>query len=137
MVRLTESLNYMRPQWGLNKRWRNRRHPFNPDLILPHPVERTPLRCRNKVIPRKSQEDDVVCIKEMLNLFACMKANELNENECPKELAAFQKCYSNYITEWTAKQKIQDPTEPIPGQTKLTSHQVNVMLKRYPQKIDI
>ncbi|XP_053203104.1 uncharacterized protein LOC128387854 [Panonychus citri] len=137
MVHLTESLYYLRPRWGKNLRWKNGRRPFDPAKIEANPHERTPLRCRNSVIPRKGQKEDVVCIKEMLNLFACMKLNDLNEKECPKELDAFQKCYGKFVEDFQAKQLIKDHMEPIPGQTKLTSHQVNVMLKRYPQKIDI
>lgn len=131
MVHLTESLYYLRPRWGKNLRWKNGRRPFDPAKIEANPHERTPLRCRNSVIPRKGQKEgmyslyflilmrvylivlffslsqfysfsfsfsiDVVCIKEMLNLFACMKLNDLNEKECPKELDAFQKCYGKFV----------------------------------------
>jgi len=82
--------------FGRNSWKKNYRHPLDPEKLKIPFKERTPLRCRNFVQDSKSPETDVVCIREMLLLFACMKNTDFNEKECPDELASFQRCYEKF-----------------------------------------
>ena len=95
MTQLTQALS-QKVIFGRNAWKKNRRHPLDPESIKLPSKERTPLKCRNFVQDSKSQETDVVCIREMLLLFACMKNTDFNEKECPDELASFQRCYAKF-----------------------------------------
>lgn len=85
-----------------------------------------------------------------------MKVNDFSEKECPEELAAFKTCHTKFLVsieigrafclslstfsfqeEEKARALIKDPTEPISGEKNLTHRQINALLSRYPQRLDI
>ncbi|XP_074593369.1 uncharacterized protein LOC141849080 [Brevipalpus obovatus] len=138
MVYLTPISMVQRPTFGRNTRFKNRRLPFRYDKIQdPILVERTPMRLRNWITGGKNARQDAYCMKEMLNLFNCMKVNDFSEKDCPEELAAFKTCHTQFLEEEKARALIKDPTEPISGEKNLTHRQINALLSKYPQRLDI
>ncbi|RWS29016.1 coiled-coil-helix-coiled-coil-helix domain-containing protein 1-like protein [Leptotrombidium deliense] len=132
MPRLTAAL-LTNPNYGLNKSMKNRRLPQDVEKLKNKPIRK--LALKNMVTQRGSKENDVVCIQEMMVLFGCLEVNDFNQSLCAKETEAMQACYGTHLK----RKAIRDQAgykEPIPGATKFTKDQLNVLLSRYPQKID-
>ncbi|RWS01133.1 Coiled-coil-helix-coiled-coil-helix domain-containing protein 1-like protein [Dinothrombium tinctorium] len=92
-----------------------------------------PLKLRNTVTMRGTQDSNVVCISEMMNLFQCLEGNEFVEDNCVKETEAFRNCYQSYLNLKRSRRMMADPKEPVPGSKKFTKDQLNTLLQRYPQ----
>lgn len=94
--------------------------------------ERLPLKLKNRVSGKGDNSNNVSCLYEMSLLFACFKENDFNQTLCSKEIANFQKCF----TESTAKKTIRKEKEAkgilTPGEKKMSSRQINQLLKSFP-----
>ncbi|PNF41603.1 hypothetical protein B7P43_G11114 [Cryptotermes secundus] len=75
---------------------------------------------------------DVACLYEMSILFACFKNNDFNQALCSKEINNFQSCYKNYMSKKNKKKDQEQQGILVPGEKKLTSKQVNVLLRKFP-----
>lgn len=94
--------------------------------------ERLPLKLKNRVSGKGDNLSEVSCLYEMSLLFACFKENDFSQVLCSKEIASFQKCY----TESTARKLERKEKEAkgilTPGDKKMSSRQINQLLKSFP-----
>ncbi|CAB3383304.1 Hypothetical predicted protein [Cloeon dipterum] len=89
--------------------------------------ERLPLKLKSQISTKKEGSEGASCLQEMAVLFTCLKSNEFNQTVCSKEISAFQKCFSDHKAK---REEMKKDTTGI-GSKKLTSKQVNVLLKKY------
>ncbi|XP_030759377.1 coiled-coil-helix-coiled-coil-helix domain-containing protein 1 [Sitophilus oryzae] len=91
-----------------------------------------PLKLKKRVSGKATKGSEVCCLHEMSILFACFKANDFNQSMCSKEIESFQKCYTKFSSD-RDKQRARDAQKFLtPGEKNLTSKQLNILLKRYP-----
>ncbi|XP_023721356.1 uncharacterized protein LOC111872050 isoform X2 [Cryptotermes secundus] len=91
-----------------------------------------PLRLKKAVSGKGDRTSDVACLYEMSILFACFKNNDFNQALCSKEINNFQSCYKNYMSKKNKKKDQEQQGILVPGEKKLTSKQVNVLLRKFP-----
>lgn len=94
--------------------------------------ERLPLRIKNRVSGKGDNRTDVCCIYEMSVMFACFKENEFNQSLCGKEIDNFQKCYKEHVTKKQQKKEREAKGILTPGDKKMSSRQINQLLKGFP-----
>ncbi|XP_074648559.1 small ribosomal subunit protein mS37-like [Tubulanus polymorphus] len=90
-----------------------------------------PLQLADKVSSRGDPRNKPICIHDLSVLLSCWKSNDYNQSLCSKELQTFNKCWDDAIAAAMAKRK--NPTEQTQSDGKLSKHQVNNLLKRFPQ----
>lgn len=108
---------------------RNARRPQKEDQVPFQ--ELLPLKLRNHVSGKSNRMNDVSCLQEMAQMFACMKTNEFAENLCNKEISSFQKCYKVHIDKAYEAKKIENQGVVQPGKD-LNYKQLNKYLRNYP-----
>ncbi|KAK5648899.1 hypothetical protein RI129_003791 [Pyrocoelia pectoralis] len=103
----------------------------NPKEPVPF-QEILPLKLRPFVSGKGDKTSNVCCIYEMSVLFGCLKENEFKESACPKEIKAFQKCFSDYNLQKRIKKEREVKGIMTPGEHKLPYKQLNKLLRMYP-----
>lgn len=91
-----------------------------------------PLRLKKTVSGKGDKTSDVACLYEMSIMFACFKNNDFNQALCSKEISTFQRCYKDYMNKKYKRKDQEQKGILIPGEKKLTSKQVNVLLRKFP-----
>lgn len=108
---------------------RNARRPQKVDQVPFQ--ELLPLRLRNHVSGKSNRSNEVSCLQEMTQMFACLKTNEFAENLCGKEISSFQKCYKFHIDKAFDAKKTENQGILKPGKD-LNYKQLNKYLRNYP-----
>lgn len=92
-----------------------------------------PLKLKNKVSGKGDNTSEIYCLYEMSVLLACFKSNEYNQKVCSKEIENFQQCYNESVKTKQGKKEKEAKGILIPGEKKLSSKQVNTLLRKFPQ----
>lgn len=90
-----------------------------------------PLRLKNQVSGKTDKGSDVACLQEMAVMFSCLKANDFNEDLCPKEVSTFKRCYKVYLDKKATKKETSSKGIVVPGKD-LNYKQLNKVLKQFP-----
>ncbi|CAG9766396.1 unnamed protein product [Ceutorhynchus assimilis] len=91
-----------------------------------------PLKLKQGVSNKGGKISEVCCIHEMSVMFSCLKDNEFQQQLCHKEVESFQKCYTSFLTDKNQRSEREMKGLLTPGEKRMTSKQLNVLLKKYP-----
>ncbi|CAG5029624.1 unnamed protein product [Parnassius apollo] len=93
-----------------------------------------PLQLKKTVSGKGDKLREAACMQEMAVMFACFKKNDFDQQECLKEVTAFQGCYREYSEKLTTQREQGKKGILVPGEKKLTHRQLNQLLKAFPPK---
>lgn len=91
-----------------------------------------PLKLKKTVSGKSDKTQEAVCMQEMALMFACFKKSEFDQQQCLKEVAAFQGCYNEYKEKAATLRAQERQGILVPGEKKLTHRQMNTLLKAFP-----
>ncbi|CAK1552997.1 unnamed protein product [Leptosia nina] len=91
-----------------------------------------PLKLKKEVSGKGDKTKEAACMQEMAVLFACFKKSEFDQQQCLKEVSAFQNCYNEYNQRAKVQREMGKKGILVPGEKKLTHKQLNQLLKTYP-----
>ncbi|KAL0820239.1 hypothetical protein ABMA28_006159 [Loxostege sticticalis] len=109
-----------------NKR-RPQREPVPFQMLLP-------LELRKFVSGKGDKLKEAACMQEMAVMFACFKKSEFDQQQCLKEVSAFQTCYNDYNERMKLQREQGRKGILVPGEKNLTHRQLNQLLKQFPPK---
>lgn len=93
-----------------------------------------PLELKKTVSGKGDKLKEAVCMQELAVMFACFKKTDFVQQECLKEISAFQGCYKEYQKSATTLREKGKKGVLIPGEKNLTHKQMNQLLKNFPPK---
>ncbi|XP_028171433.1 uncharacterized protein LOC135079731 [Ostrinia nubilalis] len=93
-----------------------------------------PLELRKFVSGKGDRSKEAACMQEMAVLFACFKKSEFNQQECLKEVSAFQTCYNDYNERLKLQREQGRKGILVPGEKTLTHRQMNQLLRQFPPR---
>lgn len=93
-----------------------------------------PLELKKTVSGKGDRLKEAACMQEMAVMFACFKKFEFNQQECLKEVTAFQGCYNEYSKRMSTQREQGKKGILVPGEKKLTHRQLNQLMKAFPPK---
>lgn len=95
---------------------------------------RKPMKLDNSVSKGNTRSSSSQCIQEMFNMMACLKNNEFEQANCSKEIKLFNECNGSQRTVEYRMISKTDQRKLIaqPGQSNLSTVQLNDFLKKYP-----
>ncbi|CAB3231826.1 unnamed protein product [Arctia plantaginis] len=93
-----------------------------------------PLQLKKTVSGKGDKLKEAACMQEMALMFACFKKSDFNQQECLKEVAAFQGCYNEYNKRMTTQREQGKKGILVPGEKKLTHRQLNQLMRSFPPK---
>lgn len=139
-VSLLQYHSYKIPKWGKDKWNSNTRKPLNHEAekwrLQFH--EKVPLKLRNFVVGRSLTNygpETAPCVPQMLKMFECLAINDYNEKNCLNLVNSFQDCTENYLAGVRAKKQGQAlPQSSVTQTGRISSAEVNALLKKYPQR---
>lgn len=138
---LLQYKDYKKQKWGMNRWCKVGNRPLNHESeqwrLQFH--EKVPLKLRNFVVGRSMTNygpETAPCVPQMLKMFECMAINDHNEKNCMALVNEFQDCTERYLAGVRAKKLGQVASTDVftPNSDKISSSQVNALLKRFPQK---
>lgn len=91
-----------------------------------------PLKLKKTVSGKNDRQREAACMQEMAVMFACFKKSEFDQQQCLKEVAAFQGCYKEYKEKASSLRQQERQGILVPGEKKLTHRQMNQLLKAFP-----
>lgn len=109
-----------------NKR-RPQREPVPFQMLLP-------LELRKFVSGKGDKLKEAACMQEMAVMFACFKKSDFEQQECLKEVTAFQTCYNDYNQRMKVQRDQGRKGILVPGEKTLTHRQLNQLLKQFPPR---
>lgn len=137
---LLQYKDYKKLKWGESKWCKVGNRPLNheSEQWRLQFIEKVPLKLRNFVVGRSLTNygpETAPCVPQMLKMFECLAINDYNEKNCVSLVTSFQDCTEKYLAGVRAKklnQAVQEKSDSRDG--KISSAQVNAMLKKFPQK---
>lgn len=93
-----------------------------------------PLKLKKAVSGKGDKLKEAACMQEMAVMFACFKKSEFDQQQCLKEVSAFQTCYKEYNERAKVQREQGKKGILIPGEKNLTHRQLNQLLKAFPPK---
>ncbi|XP_050352519.1 uncharacterized protein LOC126774905 [Nymphalis io] len=91
-----------------------------------------PLRLKKAVSGKGDKLKEAACMQEMAVMFACFKKAEFDQEQCLKEVSAFQTCFKDYNERLKVQRDQGKKGILVPGEKNLTHRQLNQLLKSYP-----
>lgn len=91
-----------------------------------------PLKLKKTVSGKGDKSNDAACMQELAVMFACFKKADFDQQECLKEISAFQGCYKDYAKRTATQREQGKKGILIPGEKNLTHKQLNQLLKSFP-----
>lgn len=139
-ISLLQYKDYKIPKWGKDKWCSNTRKPLNHEAekwrLQFH--EKVPLKLRNFVVGRSQTSygpETAPCVPQMLKMFECLAINDYNEKNCLNLVNSFQDCTENYLAGVRAKRLGQTiPASAVSQSGRISSTEVNALLKKFPQR---
>lgn len=93
-----------------------------------------PLELKKTVSGKGDKLKEAACMQEMALMFACFKKSDFNQQECLKEVAAFQGCYNEYNQRMATQREQGRKGILVPGEKKMTHRQLNQLMRSFPPK---
>ncbi|KAF2351607.1 hypothetical protein FHG87_017631 [Trinorchestia longiramus] len=94
------------------------------------------LKLKNKVSGQYEQDTDTRCLQEMGLLLACYKKHDFSQALCAAEAEVLTNCHKKAREEQKLRKAKEQEKAMDPGAKQLNARQVNVLLKRFPQKLN-
>ncbi|KOB64063.1 Coiled-coil-helix-coiled-coil-helix domain-containing protein 1 [Operophtera brumata] len=91
-----------------------------------------PLELKKTVSGKGDKSNEAACMQEMAVMFACFKKADFEQQECMKEISAFQGCYKDYAKKMSTQREQGRKGILVPGEKNLTHKQMNQLLKNFP-----
>ncbi|XP_046970135.1 uncharacterized protein LOC124537351 [Vanessa cardui] len=91
-----------------------------------------PLRLKKAVSGKGDKLKEAACMQEMAVMFACFKKAEFDQEQCLKEVSAFQSCFKDYNERSKLQRDQGKKGILVPGEKNLTHRQLNQLLKSFP-----
>jgi len=93
-----------------------------------------PLSLKNIVSNQSTKGKEKACMKEMMEVVACMGKFDQNESMCEKEIQSFKTCFKTFkVRQAEAKTLRESGDLPIGPRAKFTGPQLTQYMKQFKQ----